>query len=96
VRSASVRFYGSLNDFLPPARRQLTLVCAFNNSPSIKDLIEALGVPHPEIDLIIIDGQSVEFSYRLRDGDRVAVYPLMRTFDPGDTPAVGVPAARRV
>jgi uncharacterized protein with PIN domain len=81
VRSASVRFYGSLNDFLPAPRRQATVVCSFDCSPSVKDFIEALGVPHPEIDLLIVDGQPVDFSYRLRDGDRVAVYPLIRTFD---------------
>jgi len=84
VRSASVRFYGSLNDFLAAAYRQSTLVCGFDSSPSVKDLVEALGVPHPEIDLLVVDGQSVEFSYRLRDGDRVAVYPPLRTFDLGD------------
>jgi uncharacterized protein with PIN domain len=84
-RSASVRFYGSLNDFLPAGRRQSTLVCAFDDSPSVKDLVEALGVPHPEIDLLVVDGKSVDFTYRLRDGDRVAVYPLIRTFDLGDT-----------
>jgi uncharacterized protein len=81
VRSASVRFYGSLNDFLPTPRRQATLVCTFESSPSVKDFVEALGVPHPEIDLLIVDGQPVDFSYRLRDGDRVAVYPPIRTFD---------------
>jgi uncharacterized protein with PIN domain len=84
VRSASVRVYGSLNDFLPPARRQSTLVCAFHSSPSVKDLVEALGVPHPEIDLLIVNGQSVDFSYRVRDGDRVAVYPLIRAFELAD------------
>jgi uncharacterized protein with PIN domain len=83
VRSVSVRFYGSLNDFLPAPRRQSTLVCAFDRSQSVKDLVEALGVPHPEIDLLIVDGQSVNFSYRLCDGDRVAVYPLIRAFDVG-------------
>ena len=81
VRSASVRFYGSLNDFLPAPRRQATVVCGFESSPSVKDFVEALGVPHPEIDLLIVDGQPVDFSYRLRDGDRVIVYPLIRTFD---------------
>ena len=85
VGSISVRFYGTLNDFLPVPRRQATLVCAFNSSPSVKDFVEALGVPHPEIDLLIVDGRSVDFGYRLRDGDRVAVYPLIRTFDVGDT-----------
>jgi uncharacterized protein len=84
VRSASVRCYGSLNDFLPQERRQSTLLCAFNGSPSAKDFVEALGVPHPEIDLLIVDGRSVDFSYRLRDGDRVAAYPEIRMLDLGD------------
>lgn len=83
--SASVRFYGSLNDFLPAAHRQATLVCAFDNRPSVKDFVEALGVPHPEIALLVVDGQSVDFSYRVRDGDRVAAYPAMRAFGGGLT-----------
>jgi uncharacterized protein with PIN domain len=60
-------------------------VCAFNGSPSVKDFVEALGVPHPEIDLLVVDGQSVDFRYRVRDGDRVAVYPLIRSFDLDET-----------
>jgi uncharacterized protein len=84
MRSAVVRVYGSLNDFLPAARRQSALVCTFESSPSVKDLVEALGIPHPEIDLLIVDGGPVDFGYRLRDGDRVAVYPLIRAFDLGD------------
>ena len=56
MRSASVRFYGSLNDFLPAASRQSTLVCTFDNRQTVKDFIEALGVPHPEIDLLVVDG----------------------------------------
>jgi uncharacterized protein with PIN domain len=92
VGSASVRFYGSLNDFLPAGRRQSTLVCAFDGSPSVKDLVEALGVPHPEIDVLIVDGQSVDFRYRLGDGDRVAAYPLIRAFDLGDTVRLHAPA----
>jgi uncharacterized protein with PIN domain len=81
--TASIRFYGSLNDFLPMSRRQATLVCAFDASPSVKDAVEALGVPHPEIDVLIVGGESVGFSYRLRDGDRIAAYPPMRTLDLG-------------
>jgi len=85
MRSASVRFYGSLNDFLPSAHRQSTVVCAIDANPSVKDLVEALGVPHPEIDLLVVDGRAVDFRYRVRDGDRVAVYPLIRRFDLGET-----------
>jgi uncharacterized protein with PIN domain len=92
VASASVRFYGSLNDLLPAGRRQSTLVCAFDGSPSVKDLVESLGVPHPEIDLLVVDGRPVNFAYRVRDGDRVAVYPLMRNLDPADTVSLQPPA----
>jgi uncharacterized protein with PIN domain len=84
VRSVSVRFYGSLNDFLPTARRQSSLLCAFDSGATVKDLVEALGVPHPEIDLLVVDGRPVDFSYRLGVGDRVAVYPVIRAFDLGE------------
>jgi uncharacterized protein len=79
--SVSVRFYGELNDFLPAAQRQATLVCGLESSTSIKDLVETLGVPHPEIDLLVLNGQTVDFACRVRDGDRVAVYPPFRAFD---------------
>ena len=41
----------------------------------MKDLIEALGVPHPEVDLILANGEAVGFSYQVADGDRIDVYP---------------------
>lgn len=44
-------------------------------NPSIKDTIEALGVPHPEVELILANGRSVDFSYSLQNGDRFSVYP---------------------
>ena len=40
-------------------------------------MIEALGVPHTEIDLILVDGTPVDFSHRLRDGEQVGVYPAL-------------------
>jgi uncharacterized protein with PIN domain len=81
VLSVSVRFYGELNDFLPAAQRQATLVCGLESSTSIKDLVETLGVPHPEIDLLVVNGESRDFACRVRDGDRVAVYPPFRAFE---------------
>jgi uncharacterized protein with PIN domain len=49
--------------------------------PSVKDAIEALGVPHPEVDLILVNGASVGFDHRLRHGDRIAVYPVFESLD---------------
>ena len=78
---AVVRFYAELNDFLPPARRQAPVVAPCAERASVKDLIEALGVPHPEVDLVVVDGEPVDFSYLVRDGDRIGVYPPFTTLD---------------
>lgn len=79
--AACFRFYEELNDFLPPEQRKKTLRYEFNGHPGIKDPIEALGVPHTEVDLIIVNAESVGFDYQLQSGDRVAVYPVFESFD---------------
>lgn len=81
LSQAHFRFYAELNDFLPPERKQRSFGYAFELSPSIKDAIEALGVPHPEIDLILVNGVSVDFSYQVQDGDRISVYPVFESLD---------------
>lgn len=44
-------------------------------------MIEALGVPHTEVEVILVNGESVDFSRPLMDGDRVAVYPRFEAMD---------------
>lgn len=78
---ATFRFYAELNDFLPPERRQRDIAYEFLGSPTVKDAIESLGVPHVEVDLIVVNGESVGFDYHLREGDRVAVYPIFESLD---------------
>ncbi len=78
---AHLRFYAELNDFLPPERRGVTFLHEVPGTPSIKDVIESLGVPHTEVELILADGESVDFSWRLRDGARVSVYPVFESID---------------
>jgi len=79
--SAEFRFYEELNDFLPEARRKQTVPYRFNGAPAIKDPIEALGVPHTEVELIIVNGESAGFGYKLQNKDRVAVYPVFESLD---------------
>ncbi|MEC4818911.1 MAG: Mut7-C RNAse domain-containing protein [Scytonema sp. PMC 1069.18] len=76
---ASFHFYAELNDFLPPHKREVTIAHAFNEKASIKDTIESLGVPHPEVDGIEVNGQWVDFSYIVQDGDVINVYPISGT-----------------
>ena len=78
---AHFRFYEELNDFLPPERRKVEFAHAFDRRASIKDMIEALGVPHPEVELVIVNGESVGFEHIVRDGDRIAVYPVFESLD---------------
>lgn len=78
--SALFRIYGDLNDFLPPHRRQRGFHHPVQEHSTIKDTIEAIGVPHPEIDLNLIDEISVGFEQRVPAHSRVSVYPYF-----GDT-----------
>jgi uncharacterized protein with PIN domain len=78
---AEFSFYAELNDFLPPQRRQVSFVYHLKEKASIKDTIEAIGVPHTEVDLIAVNGESVDFAYLVGDGDRIAVYPISASRD---------------
>ncbi|MGD9107721.1 MAG: Mut7-C RNAse domain-containing protein [Gammaproteobacteria bacterium] len=73
---ARFRFYAALNDFLPLEKRQVLFSYIFKDNPAIKDSIEAIGVPHTAIDIILVNGRFVDFSYLLQDGDVVSVYPM--------------------
>jgi len=81
VRHSTFRFYEELNDFLPEEKRKVDFDYAYNGTPSVKDAIEAIGVPHPEVDLILVNGRSVGFEHLLRGGERVAVYPVFERLD---------------
>ena len=78
---ASVRFYAELNDHLAPHRQHQTLEKEFFVPVSVKDTIESFGVPHTEVDLVLVNGESSDFSRLLRNGDRVAVYPVFESLD---------------
>ena len=78
---ALFRFYEELNDFLPQARRKRDFGIEVDRARSVKDAIESAGVPHTEVDLILVDGRSVDFTYLLRGGERVSVYPMFERLD---------------
>jgi uncharacterized protein with PIN domain len=71
-----VRCYEELNYFLPPELRKRSFSWPLGPGQTVKSLVEALGVPHTEVDLALVNGQSVGFRHRLADGDRLAVYPV--------------------
>jgi uncharacterized protein with PIN domain len=79
--SATFRFYGELNDFLPRERRGHAFATPCARAATTKHMIEALGVPHTEVELVLVNGASSGLEQLLEDGDRVAVYPRFTALD---------------
>lgn len=76
-----LRFYEELNDFLPLEKQKVCFDRLVAAKTSMKDVIESTGVPHAEIDLILVNGKSVDFSYQVREGDYISVYPVFELLD---------------
>jgi uncharacterized protein with PIN domain len=81
MHSIYLRFYEELNDFLPEEKKKKRFVHHFIDRTSVKDLIESLGVPHTEVDLILANDKSVNFKYLINDGDDISVYPVFESLD---------------
>jgi hypothetical protein len=81
MHRATFRFYAGLNDLLPPDRRQIAFVLPFDGRVTIKHLVESLGVPHTEVDLIIVNGDPVSFNHIVQNEDRISVYPVFTSID---------------
>jgi len=75
MNSANFRFLDELNDFLPPNRKHTAFDYPFTENPSVKHLIEALGIPHTEVAGICVNETTVPLGYRVQHGDRIEVIP---------------------
>ena len=78
---AYLRFYSELQDFLSGINRQDPIRVNLAGHETIKHIIEALGVPHTEVDLLLVDGKSVDFDYIVRKGEYVSIYPMFESLD---------------
>ena len=81
MSKAEFRFYEELNEHLPPGRRKRSFVHQFSGHAPVAELIRALGVPTVEVELILVNGESVGRDHLISDGDRVSVYPVFEAFD---------------
>ena len=75
------RFYEELNDFLPEVKSKVRFTYNYIDRASVKDVIESFGVPHTEVDMILVNGNSVGFDYLINDEDDISVYPLFEALD---------------
>ena len=80
-----VRAYAELNDFLGRESRGLTVRRPFRTHQTVKDVLEAMGIPHTEVDLIVVNGIPEDFTHRPASGDRIAAYPMFEAIDIGST-----------
>ncbi|MGY4653809.1 Mut7-C RNAse domain-containing protein [Mycobacterium sp. URHB0021] len=80
-----VRAYAELNDFLSSESRGLTVRRPFRPHQTVKDVLEAMGIPHTEVDLVVVNGNAQDFAHRPASGDRIAVYPVFEALDIGST-----------
>ncbi len=71
----NIHFYAELNELLPTAWRDTRFNYEIKKTRSVKDLIESIGVPHPEVDLIFIGNKSVDFNYPVEGGEDIRIYP---------------------
>src|SRR5882762_5371243 len=77
VKPFSVRLnlHGDLNFFLGSKAHRRSVERNLTEKTSVKDVIESCGIPHPEVDLILIKGKAVDFNYAVTDDADIAVYP---------------------
>lgn len=79
--TATFRFYAELNDFLTPERRGREFSSSCAQVATAKHMVEALGVPHTEVEIVLVNGESAGFDHVLKDGDRIATFPRFRVLD---------------
>lgn len=83
MTTVSFIFHGYLKQLLKKELRNAsTFLHYFDRRASIKDVIESLGIPHPVIESLIVNGQEVGFDYILLDNDTVEVSPLTPPVNP--------------
>src|SRR5215218_5990870 len=80
-----VRAYAELNDFLRPESRGLTVRRSFRTHQTVKDVLEAMGIPHTEVDLIVVNGHAEDFTGRGGGGGGVGAGAMFEAIDIGST-----------
>ena len=83
----TIKFHGQLNDFLSEQQQGTVLEVEYKNTRSVKDLIESIGIPHTEIDIVIRNKESISLTQLVRPGDSIEVYPACTS---PDTPGPGL------
>jgi uncharacterized protein with PIN domain len=77
VKPFSIRLdvHGDLDFFLGSRAGRGRVERRLSEKTSVKDVIESCGIPHPEVDLILVNGEAVNFGYNVKGDVEIDVYP---------------------
>ena len=79
--TASFRLYEELNDYLPVSKRKTIFSLSLKNPTTIDEAICSLGVPREEVDLVLVNSESVPFDHSIAEGDKISIYPIFESLD---------------
>jgi len=78
MSSARFQFPPDLERFLRAEHRGRQFAYACARAASLKNAIEALGVPHTEVGAVLVNGEPATLQRTVREGDVVEVFPQPR------------------
>ena len=81
MKTINIRFYGELNDFLPPDWHLQLATIKFPPDHTVQDIISFAGIPLSAVDLILVNGKPAGFARELQPHDRISIYPEFRSID---------------
>src|SRR5262245_6156534 len=86
--TATFRFHGALSAFLARRRRDAAFEYACARAATLKNAIEALGVPHTEAARVLVNGVPATLDRIVRQDDSIEVWPWEDAVAPeADRPA---------
>jgi len=75
LATARFTFHGNLAQFLPRERRRSSFEYACARAATLKNAVEALGVPHTEAAHLLVNGSPATLGRIVREGDAIEVFP---------------------
>lgn len=75
-----LRFHDDLPFFLRPRAATAAVTRSIAERTSLKDVIEACGVPHPEVDLVLVSGKPRDFAFVVETAAEIDVYGTSSRF----------------
>ena len=81
MTTVNLRFYGDLNNYLSPLYRKTTIRLLIKQDRTIGAILDILGIPFMDVDLMLANGIPVDFSYVVQVNDRISIYPQFHSID---------------